>query len=57
VAGPNILTANGWNVVGLDVPRRIGLLAEAPEPVAGQPDVAFWTGEEILDWYAKGAPR
>jgi len=37
------------------VPHRIGLLAEALEHVAAQPDVVFWTGEQILDWYAKGA--
>jgi peptidoglycan/xylan/chitin deacetylase (PgdA/CDA1 family) len=39
----------------MGVPHRIGLLAEALEHVAAQPDVVFWTGEQILDWYAKGA--
>ena len=33
------------------VPHRIGYLERALDAMASQPGVAFWNGEEILDWY------
>jgi peptidoglycan/xylan/chitin deacetylase (PgdA/CDA1 family) len=39
----------------MGVPHRISLLAESLEYVAGHGGVVFWTGEEILDWYRRGA--
>ncbi|MFN3146644.1 MAG: polysaccharide deacetylase family protein [Paracoccaceae bacterium] len=33
------------------VPHRIRYLEEVMEYMAGKPGVAFWTGEQIYDWY------
>ena len=32
-------------------PHRIGYLYELLDHIRQKDDVAFWTGEEILDWY------
>jgi peptidoglycan/xylan/chitin deacetylase (PgdA/CDA1 family) len=33
------------------VPHRIGYLEKIFEHIQAKPDVALWTGEQILDWY------
>lgn len=33
------------------VPHRIGYLEKIYEHIMARPDVQFWTGEQILDWY------
>jgi peptidoglycan/xylan/chitin deacetylase (PgdA/CDA1 family) len=33
------------------VPHRIGFLEQLLDHIGGHDDVAFWTGERILDWY------
>ena len=33
------------------VPHRIGYLEKIFEHIQARPDVAMWTGEQILDWY------
>lgn len=33
------------------VPHRIGYLEKIFEHIQAKPDVAMWTGEQILDWY------
>lgn len=35
------------------VPHRIGYVEELFKYVLDKPDVLFWTGEQILDWYRK----
>jgi len=35
------------------VPHRIGYVDELFQHILGKPDVLFWTGEQILDWYLK----
>jgi hypothetical protein len=35
------------------VPHRIGYVEELFEHILRKPDVLFWTGEQILDWYVK----
>jgi peptidoglycan/xylan/chitin deacetylase (PgdA/CDA1 family) len=45
----------------MGVPHRFPYFREALEHIAKRPDVLFWTGEQIHDWYvahsADGAPR
>ena len=35
----------------MGVPHRFRYFREALEHISGRPDVLFWTGEQILDWY------
>jgi allantoinase len=39
------------------VPHQIKYLEGLFEYVGSHPGVAFWTGEQILDWYQKARPR
>lgn len=41
----------------MGVPHRIRYLDLALEHIRRHPDVLFWTGAEILDWYLAGAGR
>ena len=35
----------------MGAPHRCRYFRQILERVAGHPDVAMWTGEQILDWY------
>ena len=35
----------------MGVPHRLRYFREALEHICGRPDIVFWTGEEIHDWY------
>jgi len=39
------------------VPHRIGYVEELFKYVSDKPDVLFWTGEQILDWYREAKPE
>ena len=39
----------------MGVPHRLKYYRKALEHVLGKRDVAFWTGEQILDWYLKAS--
>ncbi len=49
VAGPNILTTNDWNVVGLDVFDALGLVAFNVNPHYLETDPAMAPGSETRD--------
>ncbi len=36
----------------MGAPHRLRYFREALQHIAAKPDVAWWTGEQILDWYA-----
>lgn len=38
------------------VPHRIGYVEEVFKHILSKPDVLFWTGEQILDWYLQARP-
>ena len=38
------------------VPHRIGYVEEVFKHILNKPDVLFWTGEQILDWYRQVRP-
>ena len=40
----------------MGAPHRIRYFREVIEAIRGKPDVLFWTGEQIFDWYV-GAAR
>ena len=35
----------------MGAPHRLRYFREALEHIQARPGVAFWTGEQILDWY------
>jgi hypothetical protein len=37
----------------MGVPHRLRYFREALEHISRRPDIVFWTGEEIHDWYVK----
>jgi hypothetical protein len=39
------------------VPHRIGYLEELLDSIREREGVAFWTGEQILDWYLAVSPQ
>jgi len=41
----------------MGVPHRFRYFREALEHIHSRPDVVFWTGEQILDWYVGAAAR
>jgi len=38
------------------VPHRIGYVEDVFKHILNKPDVLFWTGEQILDWYRQVRP-
>jgi hypothetical protein len=38
------------------VPHRIGYVEDVFKHMLSKPDVLFWTGERILDWYLQVRP-
>jgi hypothetical protein len=38
------------------VPHRIGYVEEVFKHILSKPEVLFWTGEQILDWYLQVRP-
>jgi allantoinase len=41
----------------MGAPHRLRYFREALQHIAAKPDVAWWTGEQILDWYAGQSAR
>ncbi|HWP25949.1 MAG TPA: polysaccharide deacetylase family protein [Xanthobacteraceae bacterium] len=41
----------------MGAPHRLKYLRKIFERIRNKPDVKFWTGEQILDWYLSAGPR
>jgi allantoinase len=41
----------------MGAPHRLKYFRRVIEEMSGKPDVVFWTGEEILDWFIAAGPR
>jgi hypothetical protein len=41
----------------MGAPHRLKYLRRIFENIRNKPDVKFWTGEQILDWYLAAGPK